>query len=99
MTLGLTNLPASFQEFIHDRLYPFLDIFCTAFLDNMLINSDNLTGHKDYVRVVMTSLKQAGLFLTAEKCEFHNKEIKYRGLIVGVNGIMIVPEKVHVLEN
>src|ERR1700737_2423471 len=94
MPFGLTNAAASFQEFINNTLRPFLDIFCTAFLDDILTYSDNLKEHKEHVRAVMTTLKEAGLYLKAEKCEFHQQEVKYLGLIVGVNGIKMDPEKV-----
>jgi hypothetical protein len=94
MPFGLTNAPASFQEFISDTLQPFLDIFCTAFLDDIFILSDNLLEHKEYIRAVMTTMKEAGLYLKAEKCEFHQQEDNYLGLIVGVNGIRMDPEKV-----
>ena len=40
MPFGLMNAPASFQNFINDILYPFLDAFCTAYLDDILIYSD-----------------------------------------------------------
>jgi hypothetical protein len=58
---GLTNAPASLQEFINDTLRPFLDIFYTVFLDNILIYGNNLKEHKEHVSAVMTSLKEAGL--------------------------------------
>src|ERR1700688_3235867 len=99
MPFGLTNAPASFQEFINDTLRPFLNIFCTAFLDDNLIYSDNLKEHKEHVRAVMTALKEAGFYLKAEKCDFHKEEIKYLGLIVGVNGIRIDSEKVQAVKN
>jgi hypothetical protein len=99
MPFGLTNAPASFQEFINDILRPFLDIFCTALLDNILIYSDNLKEHREHVTAVMTSLKEAGLYLKAEKCETHKEEVKYLGLIVGVNGITMDMKKVQAVEN
>src|ERR1700688_1697943 len=99
MPFGLTNAPASFQEFINDTLRPFLDTFCTAFLDDILIYSDNLKEHKEHVRAVITALKEAGLYLQAETCEFHKEEVKYLGLIVGVNGIRMDSEKVQAVEN
>jgi hypothetical protein len=99
MPFGLTNAPVSFQEFINDTLRPFLDIFCTAFLDDMLIYKDNLNEHKEHVAAVMISLKEAGLYLKVEKCEFHKAEVKYLRLIVGVNGIRMDPEKVQAVEN
>jgi hypothetical protein len=61
MPFGLTNAPASFQEFINNSLRPFLDIFCTAFLDNIHIYSDNLKEHKEHIRAVITTMKEAGL--------------------------------------
>jgi hypothetical protein len=50
MPFGLTNAPADFQHFINDVLHPFLDRFCTAFLDDVLIYSDTLEEHKEHVR-------------------------------------------------
>jgi hypothetical protein len=47
----------------------------------------------------MTSLQEAGLCLSAEKCKFHKEEVKYLGLIVGVNRIRMDPEKVQAVEN
>jgi hypothetical protein len=99
MPFGLTNAPASFQEFINDTLRPFLDIFCLAFLDDILIYSDNLKEHREHVTAVMTSLKEAGLYLKTEQCEFHKEEVKYLELIVGVNGIRMDLEKVQAVEN
>src|SRR6202158_3469414 len=98
MPFGLTNAPASFQEFINNTLRPFLDIFCMVFLDDILIYSNNLKEHKEHVRAVITTLKEVGLYLKVEKCEFHKEEVKYLGLIVGVNGIKMDLEQVEAVE-
>ena len=42
MPFGLTNAPADFQRFINEVLHPFLDRFCTAYLDDILIYSNTL---------------------------------------------------------
>jgi hypothetical protein len=47
----------------------------------------------------MTSLKEASLYLKAETCECQKEEVKYLGLIVGVNRIKIDAEKVQAVEN
>jgi hypothetical protein len=70
MPFGLTNAPADFQRFINDVLSPFLDIFATAYLDDILIYSDNLEEHREHVRQVLDKLSAAGLHLKPEKCEF-----------------------------
>jgi hypothetical protein len=99
MPFGLTKAPASFQKFINDTLRPFLHIFCPALLGDILIYSDNMKEHKEHIRGVMTALKEAGLYLKAEKCEFNKEEVKYLGLIIIVNGIRMDLEKFQAVEN
>lgn len=50
MPFGLTNAPASFQHFINDTIRDLLDVFCTAFLDDILKYSDTLEDNKKHVR-------------------------------------------------
>ena len=94
MPFGLTNAPADFQRFINDVLHPFLDNFCTAYLDDILIYSETLAEHKVHVKKVLEVLAKAGLHLKPEKCEFHRTEVKYLGLILSNNGIKMDPGKV-----
>ena len=56
MTFGLTNAPATFQNFINDLLCPFLDLFVTAYLDDILIFSENLKDHMRNIREVLGAL-------------------------------------------
>jgi hypothetical protein len=71
MPFGLTNAPASFQHFINDVLRPYLDVFVTANLDDILIFSDNLDEHRKHILKVLEALSEPGLHLKPEKCEFH----------------------------
>ena len=75
MPFGLTNAPATLQNFINDVLRPFLDLFVTAYLDDILIFSENLKDHKRHVREVLGALQKNGLHLAAEKCEFHRTSV------------------------
>src|SRR5690606_4941145 len=87
MPFGLTNAPATFQHFINEALAPFLDQFATAYLDDILIYSETLQDHHRHVREILTALDKHGLHLKPEKCEFHQQEVKYLGLIIGTEGI------------
>lgn len=58
MPFGLTNGPASFQHYINDALRDYLDIFCTAYLDDILIYSNSLSEHRQHVRQVLQRLSQ-----------------------------------------
>jgi hypothetical protein len=66
MSFSLTNAPVSLQAFINDTLNPFLDIFCTAILNEILINRNNIQEHMKYVWAVMNTPKEAQLYLKAE---------------------------------
>ena len=94
MPFGLTNAPATFQKFINDVLRPFLDLFCSAYLDDIIIYSKTLKEHKKHVRQVLTALSNAGLHLKPEKCEFHKTAIEYLGVVVSSDGIQMDDNKV-----
>jgi hypothetical protein len=98
MPFGLTNAPASFQHFINDVLRPYLDIFITAYLDDILIYSDNLNDHRNYVLKVLEVLSEAGLYLKLEKYQFHWQEVKYLGFIISTSSIKIDPAKVTTIQ-
>jgi hypothetical protein len=71
MPFGLTNAPTSFQHFINDVLWPYLDVFVTAYLDDILIYSDNLVDRWKHVLKVLEALSEASLHLKPKKYEFH----------------------------
>ncbi len=56
MPFGLCNSPASLQHYIHDVLFQFLDKFCTAYLDDILVYCATLTEHQSQVRQVLAKL-------------------------------------------
>jgi hypothetical protein len=94
MPFGLTGAPATFQRFINDSLREYLDQFCSAYLDDILIYSKTETEHTEHVRKVLQRLREAGLFAKISKCEFFVTETKFLGLIVGRDGFKMDPEKV-----
>jgi len=54
MPFGLTNAPAeSFQRWINEILSEYLDIFCVAYLDDILIFWQNLEDHRRHVRTIL----------------------------------------------
>jgi hypothetical protein len=94
MPFGLTGAPATFQRFMNDSLKDYLDIFCTAYLDDILIYSKTRQEHVKHVCLVLDRLKEAGLYANIKKCEFFVSEVKFLGLIVGSEGIRMDPDKV-----
>ena len=45
MLFGLINGPATYQRFMNDVLFDYLDDFYTAYLDDILIYSENKLDH------------------------------------------------------
>ena len=50
---GLTGAPVTFQRFINDSLREYLDQFCSAYLDDILIYSKTKAEHTEHVRKVL----------------------------------------------
>jgi hypothetical protein len=97
MPFGLTNGPATYQRYMNDVLFDYLDVFCTAYLDDILIYSENELEHTAQVRLVLQRLQDAGLQADIKKCEFDVKRTKYLGFIISTEGIEVDPEKVAVV--
>jgi hypothetical protein len=96
---GLSNAPSAFQHFINNVLHEHLDEFCSAYIDDILIYSDDLESHQKHVRWVLEATRKVGLQLDIKKCEFHVSEVTYLGLIVSTEGIRMDPRKVEAVLN
>ena len=53
MLFGITNAPVAFQRFINDIFTDMLDKNVLAYLDDILIYSDNLDNHRKHVKEVL----------------------------------------------
>ncbi|EFZ04205.2 Pol [Metarhizium robertsii ARSEF 23] len=97
---GMTGAPATFQRYINRTLQDYLDEFCSAYIDDILIYSDgSLKDHRQKVRQVLKRLRDAGLQVDIDKCEFETKSTKYLGFIVEAGkGIRVDPEKVQAIQ-
>ena len=94
LPFGLSNGPASWQHYINKILFDYLDKFCQAYVDDILIYSKSRKEHHEHVRLVMQKLREAGLQADIRKCEFDVEETRFLGVIINGNGIKMDPEKV-----
>ena len=58
MLFELTNAPAIFQRLINHMLYNHLNKFVIAYLDNILIYSENEKNHEKHVKKVLKKLQK-----------------------------------------
>jgi hypothetical protein len=94
MPFGLCNAPGTFQSYINSVLRDWLDEFCSAYLDNVLVYSEHEEEHEGQCHRVLTRLRDAGLYLDVTKCEFNVKRVKYLGMILTTEGLQMDPDKV-----
>ncbi len=99
MLFGLCNEPASFQNYINDTLCKYLDEFCTAYLDDILIYSDNEVEHEIHVNRVLQKLAQVDLQIDIIKCAFHVIEVSYLDLIIIIKEVKMNSAKVNIIVN
>jgi hypothetical protein len=94
MPFGLTNALASFQWWINEVLSDYLDVFCIAYLDDILIYSDNIKQHRQHKKMILERVEEVGLRLKASKCKCHTDRTEYLGYIISPSGIQMDLEKV-----
>ena len=82
MPFSLCNSSVSFQNYINDTLQKYLNIFCTVYLNDILIYSEIKAEHEIHVKRVLQKLREAGLQADITKSIFHIKEILYLELII-----------------
>ncbi len=84
---------------MNNILFEYLDMFCTVYLDNILIYLENELEHEEHVIKVLQKLREARLQADIKKYEFGVKQTKYLGFIMTTNSIKVNPDKVSVIYN
>jgi hypothetical protein len=98
---GLANAPSTFQKYINYTLRDYLDEFCSAYIDDILIySSGSKRQHREHVCKVLQRLQDAGLQVDINKCEFEVQSTKYLGFIIEAGkGLRMDPAKVKAIED
>jgi len=71
MSFELTNASTTYQEIINNILRQYLNQFVIIYLNDIIIYSNILKEHINYVFKVLECLNRRNLHLKLEKCEFH----------------------------
>jgi hypothetical protein len=84
---------------MNDVLFDYLDDFYTAYLDDILIYSDNELEYKHHVKKVLKWLHSTSLQIDLKKYEFHVTCTKYLGFIISTISIEVDPDKISIVKN
>lgn len=97
MTFGLRNAAQSFQRYMHQVLKG-LD-FCYAYIDDILIASDNHEQHLFHIRQVFERITEYGIMINFQKCVFGKSEINFLGHKLTADGTMPLPKRVDAIND
>src|SRR6266511_98978 len=97
MPFELKEASATFQRLMTKVLGSYLYDFVIVYLDDIIIFSQTMKEYLQHMKKVLKALRQAGLKLKLEKCEFAKKQLKYLRFIVGKFSIKPDPEKVRAI--
>ncbi len=82
LSFELTNNSISFQQYMNDVLWNFLNDFCQAYLNDILIYSKTQKKHKQHVKMILNHLQDADLQIDIWKCKFNVEETIFLKIIV-----------------
>lgn len=95
---GLTNAPATQQRLV-DLLFSEFDLKVFAYLDDVIIVSEDFNSHVTLLLRVLDKLKRANLTVNLDKCRFFSSQLKYLGYVVDGSGLRTDPAKVEAILN
>ncbi|KAL2004440.1 hypothetical protein VTN00DRAFT_6594 [Thermoascus crustaceus] len=98
MLFGLTNAPTTFQSLVNNTLQKYLDVFCMAYLDDILIYSETLEEHRQHMWKVLEALKKKKLSVAPEKCEWHTQRTEFLGFIISPGHVEMNEGKVTAIQ-
>ena len=81
MPFGMRNVPAIFQQFINQVTAEVEG--CEAYIDNVIIYSDNWTDQIKQIKTFFDILKEAKLTINLAKNKFGWAQVNYLGHIEG----------------
>ncbi len=95
----LINDSVSFQQYMNDVLWDFLNDFCQVYLDDILIYSKTQQEHKQHVKMILNRLQEADLQMNIWKCKFNVEEIIFLEVIVSEQDLCMNSTKMKVIVN
>ena len=88
MPFGVKNTPAVFQELMQS-IFSDNTMFCTPYMDDIVIFSDTWDDHLQHIETVLTKLRQAGLTANLAKCKWGGQIMEFLGRQVGDSRMML----------
>ncbi len=95
----LINDSVSFQQYMNDVFWNFLNDFCQVYLNDILIYSKTQQEHWQHVKMILNHLREADLQVNIRKCKFNVEETVFLKVIMSEQDLHMNFIKVKVIVN
>ena len=99
MPFGLCNAGCDMQRLIDSLFQHKYGEKIFGYCDDLLIATSSFKEHINILNDVLETLKQAGLTINFNKCEFCKDELHYLGYVVSSKGLQTDPKKLDCIRN
>ena len=99
MLFELCNALSNFQNYINKIIHKYLDVFCSVYLNDILIYSNDENEHTNQILKIFCQLQKQDFYLDIDKYEFNSKKIKYLDLIIISDDVKMNSKKVKAIQN
>ena len=99
MPFGLKNAPATFQRMMDTPLRGLINKHCFVYLDDIIIFGHSIEQHNQNLAIVLQRLRELGLKMQPDKCEFLKPELEYLGHVITAEGVKPNPNKIEAVRN
>ena len=99
MPFGLKNSPAMFQRMMDTALRGLICKTCFVYLYDVVVFGSSLQEHNENLVIFFQRLRQTGLKLQPDKCEYLLPELKYLGHVIKEEGVKPNPNKIQAVRD
>ena len=89
LPFDFTNESASYQHYMNNVLFEYLNDFAQAYFDDVLIYNKIRKKHIEHVRKIFKKLIDVDLQMNIEKCEFYVQKISFLNVLLFIEDIRI----------
>nr|XP_055048287.1 uncharacterized protein K02A2.6-like [Misgurnus anguillicaudatus] len=92
LPFGITSAPSIFQRAMDQILAGLPGVVC--YLDDILVTGTDEQSHLQHLDATLERLKEYGLRVRKDKCEFFQLAVEYLGHVIDASGLHTSPSKV-----
>jgi len=95
MFFGLMNSPVIFQAMMNELLRDLINTGkVVVFIDDVIVGIEDKEGYDKLVAEIIKRLEENDLYIKPEKYKWKMREVRFLGVVIGLEGIKMEEEKV-----